>query len=126
MPITTTFEELNNFVNSNSEQLKTANQLWKENGRELNIPFKEWLTQQILLAKSSNWYKTGMSIGEMVQGNKQNSQIDDVETNIDTEKVVKTKEDFKLLGANGYLVLGLIIVTAVGGYYLYKKQTNKK
>jgi len=109
MPETNTYEELAKFIDKNKDQYATANQLWKKYGQD--IPFRSWLDNQIIKAKSSSWFKEGMSISEIVEGNKSNSKSSEVNKN----------KDFKIAGMNGYAVIGGIVIVSIIGYVIYKR-----
>lgn len=109
MPETNTYAELERFIDKNKDQYATANQLWKKYGQD--VPFRSWLDNQIIKAKSSGWYKEGMSISEIVEGNKNTNQL-----NPD-----KPNQSFKIAGMNGFVVIGSVIVVGILGYLIYKR-----
>jgi hypothetical protein len=109
MPETNTYGDLQTFIEKNKDQFATANQLWKKYGQE--VPFKVWIDNQVLKAKASSWYKEGMNISEIVEGNKKADE---------SKKSTSTTEGFKIAGMNGYLVIGGILVLATVGYVIYR------
>jgi len=110
MPETNTYGDLQTFIEKNKDQFATANQLWKKYA--IDIPFKVWIDNQVLKAKASSWYKDGMNISEIVEGNIKADE---------SKKITSTTKGFKLAGMNGYLVIGGILVLATVAYVIYRK-----
>jgi len=102
--------------------MKSANQLWKEYGEPQNIPFKTWIEQQVMTAKGSSWYKQGMSMNEIVKGNKENSTIVNPTT---TAKETDSKKPFLIMGMNGIVVISVSVVAIALGVYFLNKSKNK-
>jgi len=109
MPETNTYGELQSFIEKNKDQFATANQLWKKYGQD--VPFRVWLDNQVLKAKASSWYKDGMTISQIVEGNKLADE---------SKTTAPKKEGFKIGGMNGYLVIGGVVVLATVGYLIYR------
>lgn len=120
---TNTLQELQEFTDSATQNMISANQLYKQYGQPLNIPFNNWIEQQMLKAKASNWYQEGMTIAEIVRKNLEDSINNEVNVIKDIEKETKP---FKILGMNGYAVLTVSALAIIGTVvYIKSKASNK-
>ncbi len=103
------------FIDSHKEQFASANQLWKQYGKPKNIPFTNWLNDEVMKAKSTGAYREGMKIDEIVKANRAGSTVNPLANPQDDAKPTKS---FQIGGLNGYAVLGVVVVILGIGIYL--------
>ena len=105
------------FINAHQDQFATANQLWKQYGKPLNIPFATWLNDEMMKAKSTGVYKEGMRIDEIVKSNRAGSSGAGQGDGAESDSNGKTIKPFQIGGLNGYAVLGVTVVLLGLGIY---------
>lgn len=117
-----TYAALEQDLQKYQDQFASANQLWKKNSK--GKPFKQWLSDEVMKAKNSSWYKEGMNIAEIVQGNIDNTGTGEPNS-LDNRGKAESKP-FKIMGMNGWVVVigGIAVVTT--GVILYNKYKKSK